>query len=365
MMTLFEQEYISTWVSHSVVGIVATIAVFLRFYARIKKRATLGWDDWFAFLALLTMWGDYACAIRGEEQSGLTLLKHKTHFLLEEYTPSLKYDSSIETTNQILALAFASEYFTTGSETFARISVIFLYYRIFGVKCGLSLWLKTVAALSVIWFIVVVFVITFQCQPVAAVVNATIQGVCLSAQLQFVAGEGISLGLDVVLAVLAFHTIWNLHLPRKQRVNIAILFLVGSLVIVTQIVRMVLGYKPNATDDESVRSLDSLTLWTGLHLSFAVICACLPTLRMFMPQDDGTLKRGFHRIYQSLTGASYTRIWKNTSAVHTTEPPLPTHVRQDSYHAESGHWSDKVPLKAYRSRSTENIGLAGPNIHQG
>lgn len=66
LMKAAEHEYVKVWVSHAVMGIAATLAVGLRFFARKKTKASLMWDDWLVVFALLLMWGDFACTIMGE-----------------------------------------------------------------------------------------------------------------------------------------------------------------------------------------------------------------------------------------------------------------------------------------------------------
>jgi hypothetical protein len=125
--------------------------------------------------------------------------------------------------------AFISIFFTAGCEVVARLSVVFLYYRLFSVKRRLGWCLKIVASLSIIWLLIVIFAITFQCKPIAAVVDASIDGECLDAQFGFLVTEGINLGLDLALVVLPIKTIWNLHLPIRERAGIVLIFLTGSL----------------------------------------------------------------------------------------------------------------------------------------
>lgn len=47
-------------------GIAATLALILRFQARKKTRAKVGWDDWLVAVALVLMWGDFAFTILGK-----------------------------------------------------------------------------------------------------------------------------------------------------------------------------------------------------------------------------------------------------------------------------------------------------------
>lgn len=126
-------------------------------------------------------------------------------------------------------MSFVSVFVTTGCELFTRLSVIYLYYRLFSVKSWLGLSLKVLAATSVVWYIGVVFAITFECKPVAASVDASIKGECFDAQFGFIVTEGINLVLDLALAILPIRTIWSLRLPLKNRVSIVVIFLTGGL----------------------------------------------------------------------------------------------------------------------------------------
>jgi hypothetical protein len=129
----------------------------------------------------------------------------------------------------IWQISFVSIFFTASCEVVTRLSVVFLYYRLFSVKRWLGWCLKIVAALSLIWLVIVIFATTFQCKPVAAVVNASIKGECLDAQFGFLITEAINLILDLTLVFLPVSTIWKLRLPLKERLGIGAIFLTGSL----------------------------------------------------------------------------------------------------------------------------------------
>lgn len=88
--------------------------------------------------------------------------------------------------------------------------------------------LRTIAALSIVWLIIVIFTVAFQCRPVAAVVNAAIEGECLDAQFGLLLTEVINLVLDLALVLLPIKTIWSLHLPLRERMGVVLIFLTGS-----------------------------------------------------------------------------------------------------------------------------------------
>ncbi|KAM7195036.1 integral membrane protein [Rhypophila sp. PSN 637] len=216
------------------------------------------------------MWGDFGCTI-------------------EEYRLRLggvPPQEPVNAQSKLMLISFISIFCTTGCEVAARISIIFLYYRLFSVEVWLGRSLKAVAAFTILWFICVIFTVVFMCQPVAAIVDASIQGAkCMDAQLGFVITEGISLSLDLAVAILPIKTILSLHMPLKEKISIFLIFVTGGFVMITQILRMVFGYNPDPNSDRSVTSLAQLSVWTGLHLGFAIICACLPLFRVYFPKS--------------------------------------------------------------------------------
>jgi hypothetical protein len=265
---------------------------------------------------------------------------------------------------------------TAGCEVAARISLVFLYYRLFSVKRWLGWSLKIVAALSIIWLLIVIFAITFQCKPIAAVVDASVKGECLDAQFGFLVTEAINLGLDMALVLLPIKTIWGLHLPTRERIGIILIFMTGSLcvtlypfetltltwryrVMITQILRMIFGYNPDG-EDRSVTSLAQLSLWTGLHLGFAIICACLPVFRVYLPKEDGALNTRLRLLYRNVSG------WVSRTSRSESQPSRPTlHLSVPTYRkrafsqGKSPSLEDGIPLKTQTSTiSVEMLGAS-------
>ncbi|KAF2492663.1 hypothetical protein BU16DRAFT_513820 [Lophium mytilinum] len=192
-----DREYLKIWLLHAVMGLAATTAIILRFLARRRTKAVLKWDDWISFSALLFMWGDFACTILGKS------------FLFKT--------------------AYASILLTDACEVAARMSVIFLYYRLFSIKRWLGWSLKTVGALSILWLLCLIFTVSFQCKPIAALLDATVEGECLDNQTGFLSSEIFNACLDLMLVCLPVRIIWHLRLPLRERLGIATIFLTGGL----------------------------------------------------------------------------------------------------------------------------------------
>ena len=106
-MSSFERAYPQTWISHTVMGMLATIAIVLRFVARQRTKAKLQWDDWLSLLALLFLLSDFTCTIVGVYE--LQLYSDLTHGTLE-HLPRLKnrptQDLSLGDQNMLLRVSF-------------------------------------------------------------------------------------------------------------------------------------------------------------------------------------------------------------------------------------------------------------------
>jgi uncharacterized membrane-anchored protein len=61
----FQRDYVTVVVEHVVLGLAATVAIALRFYARRLAKAKLGWDDWLSVIAAFFMWIDTALTSLG------------------------------------------------------------------------------------------------------------------------------------------------------------------------------------------------------------------------------------------------------------------------------------------------------------
>ncbi|KAG9238581.1 hypothetical protein BJ875DRAFT_511081 [Amylocarpus encephaloides] len=254
-----KHAFTQVWVLHVVIDIAASIAVGLRFYSRKLTKNPVKADDWVALLAMVLVWGDTICTVL-------------------EYQPYLrerpKKELPVTDQTKLILLSFISVIFTVTAEVVTRFSVIFLYYRLFSVKRWLHYSLIGVGVMSIIWLFIVVFSVAFQCKPVLANFDASVQGTCLNTQTGFYVSELINMFLDIALVLMPITIIWKLKLPRRERIALCGIFLTGGFVIITAILRLVKGYHPDG--ETSITSLSGLSLWAGLHLGFGVICCCLP-----------------------------------------------------------------------------------------
>jgi hypothetical protein len=129
-------------------------------------------------------------------------------------------------------------------------------------------------------------------------------------------------------------------------------------VILTQILRMVFSYDPKGG---GVLSLEQLSIWTGLHLGFGIICACLPVFRVYLPKDDGLINTTLKRLYTTVTTHFY-RFSRKYSSSGYSDPTLPSFVRPNRVEDVKLLSTDELPLTEF-SVVSEVERLGGAEYH--
>lgn len=121
--------------------------------------------------------------------------------------------------------------------TITKASILAQYLRVFScriVRC-LCYVLYFLLIPAVLWSI---FAGTFLCRPVAKLWNPQIPGECMNAHTYWLSAAGTNIGLDFLVLLLPLPAITSLHLPRRQKICIVLVFLLGFFVCIVSIVRL-------------------------------------------------------------------------------------------------------------------------------
>lgn len=119
--------------------------------------------------------------------------------------------------------------FSVPAICFAKLSILCLYYRIFFVSRTFCRWTLIVGATVVIWMIACTVTTILHCLPQEALWNPTIPARCINFVLFFEIIEPINCLQDVVIALMPFGVIKQLHLDLKQKISIGLIFSIGNL----------------------------------------------------------------------------------------------------------------------------------------
>ncbi|KAI0017938.1 hypothetical protein F4780DRAFT_781792 [Xylariomycetidae sp. FL0641] len=126
------------------------------------------------------------------------------------------------------------------------------------------------------------FSLLLACHPIEAGWDPTLAATaeCLNRSAIYVGIAVLGIVTDVILLVLPIPTIMKLQIRTKQKVSLVLLFVVGSITVVTSIVRLII-LLPSITAVDQTRALASGQLWSCIESNLLIICMCLTTLRRF------------------------------------------------------------------------------------
>jgi hypothetical protein len=87
-----------------------------------------------------------------------------------------------------------------------------------------------------------VFAGTFLCRPVAKLWDPQLDGTCMDPRSYWLSAAGINIGIDFAVLILPLPAITQLRLPRKQKICLVLMFLLGFFVCVVSVVRLATVY---------------------------------------------------------------------------------------------------------------------------
>lgn len=158
-----------------------------------------------------------------------------------------------------------------------KASILIQYLRVFSCpmlrRLCLTLLVLLLPAMS--WGI---FGGTFLCTPTTKLWDPRLPGHCMSAQDYWYSVAGIDIGLDFLILLLPLPAISGLRLPRKQKVSLLLVFLLGFFVCVISVVRL-LTVLITSINGNFVASGVWAIIWSAVEANVGIICASLLALK--------------------------------------------------------------------------------------
>ncbi|KAL8718955.1 MAG: hypothetical protein Q9225_003967 [Loekoesia sp. 1 TL-2023] len=191
-----------------------------------------------------------------------------TPFLKYSYAQSLTYDVGIY---------------------LAKLSILILFYRLFGVNRLFRRAVYTVTVLWTLYTVVNTLLIIFGCTPVQKAWHPLIKGRCISLIDIAVAGGYFNIITDFLILVLPVPMVWSLHMPQKIRLALIGIFATATFACVTAIMRQVVVVSAQPNTDITWLNSTSL-LWLVLELNMGIISGCMPTLKPLLRRIIGSAK---------------------------------------------------------------------------
>ncbi|KAF7869961.1 hypothetical protein EAF04_004745 [Stromatinia cepivora] len=259
-----------------VVTILAAIAVALRFLTRRLTKAGIEADDWWILIGLLLMviLGSLLLyGIKSDPNGGETIDRDSPTF---DYAPHVIY----------LKVSWACAILYFSVVTAIKISILLMYRRIFSTSLVRSY--RSFMGLVMLWWLAGTIVTFISCIPSKRFwVGPSAGGWCFDFNIYWMVMGLIEILIDIGILVLPIGVVVGLQMLNSQKVLVGGIFLLGSFVIVTGIVRVVLGYAPGSQNVDFPRA----ELWSAVHVGMAIVCACLPNFRPLLNRITASARR--------------------------------------------------------------------------
>ncbi|KAH0001685.1 hypothetical protein KCU78_g14755, partial [Aureobasidium melanogenum] len=161
-----------------------------------------------------------------------------------------------------------------------KASILTQYLRIFPTRTMRRLtWLLFAALVpSVLWG---VFASIFICDPVKKVWRPMTPGKCLSTRTYWVSVTAVNIVLDFAVLALPMPVISRLKLPKRQKIALVGVFLLGFFTCAVSVVRLVLVHNAYVRHDFTASSAEAVT-WSMVEANVGIICASLLALKPLM-----------------------------------------------------------------------------------
>ncbi|KLJ11087.1 hypothetical protein EMPG_13607 [Blastomyces silverae] len=254
-----------------------------------------GWDLWIVSTTMVIVAGLFVCArlvgryIRGGFQIDDYMI---TAALISSIILSItenmavahgygRHAFDLTKEEKILALKwfFAAQVFYKIVITLAKMSIPFLYMRIFYIERYMR-W----ACISLNIFIGahgIAFVLAtiWQCDPMAGFWDKSIPGFqCVNNHPFWLSFSVINISTDVVMLVLPVQEVLRLKRRRREKFGLVLVFSLGAFVCITSIVRATTLASSSIPKDVTWAAIPA-TVWSVVECNTGIICACLPMIR--------------------------------------------------------------------------------------
>ncbi|KAI0201215.1 hypothetical protein F4808DRAFT_130596 [Astrocystis sublimbata] len=344
--------------------ILTIVSVALRFYARLSTAARFGVDDWLIIPAALICIGTAAGQIYAATAGGVGGHQHLDENGLPGHTEQLYIYEKTRYAVSILGNA---------SFCLIRLSVLFFYRRIFHVRTFITIN-NIVLGFSAVFAVAFTFILIFQCNPPSAIwekLETEYGDSCLPVLPLYLSYIYIDLGLDVLTFVLPIPHILGLKLPTRQKIGVASIFLLGSLVVGINITRAIIySYITEFASDMGLQWLSDLTwynagilFWQLAQISVGILGACMPSFAVLFRRtversrnkstghSEGNTLGSSHRRIATQLSTNYERIdeptllerqgtAKNANTVyeeHALYPLPPAKKKPDSWEDDANY----------------------------
>ncbi|KAI2990716.1 transcriptional regulator family: Fungal Specific TF [Aspergillus niger] len=217
--------------------VLSTVSVGLRLYCRKITGTKVFFDDYLIIVALVF---EYAVSLAGVVSSGSFL-----------YT---------------LCIAFT------------KLSILALYKRIFSIR-PMILAANAVGATVILWCFGVCLIGGVVCIPLEKLWNPTIPGGCIDLAKFYYGLQIPNIVTDAVILALPLKHVWNLQVPRAEKIMLTGIFCLGALTLAFDIVRLVTLIELSKSGNDITYDQVPASVWTCIEPAVGITASCLSNMR--------------------------------------------------------------------------------------
>ncbi|KAF4467253.1 integral membrane [Fusarium albosuccineum] len=211
-----------------------------------------------------------------------------------------------------------------------KVAAILLYLRLFVTK-GFRIACYTVMGIIVAWSIGGVGATIFQCVPIAAAWDKSVDATCIDSNKFWIAYAVMNILTDIMVLALPIVPIMKLQMNMRERLMLCGVFLIGGFVTITSILRTTSVQNSLKNKEDITYNFIERGMWTLIEANLGIISACLPVLHRPMgklfPRIFGSTKKssgyftgGDHSKGYNLSNmyahASHPGFWRGTTRSH-------------------------------------------------
>ncbi|KAI0160501.1 hypothetical protein GGR57DRAFT_499184 [Xylariaceae sp. FL1272] len=204
--------------------------------------------------------------------------------------------------------------FTAGSAVYtAKLPLLFLFIRIFGVKDWLRRTCKALVFASILGFLGSATYVSVRCSPDLHEHDMRLVMSCVSALARGCSARcALSLVIDIIMFFLPLPVVQRLQLPIRRRIGLALVFMTGFLAVVAS--AMGLYYQTMQSTYSSTNFVNALGA-TVLESCVVLLVSCTASLHQLWAKIAA-----YRRARLSRSGSSVKSLWSGSSGCHTPNP---------------------------------------------
>ncbi|GAB0134454.1 hypothetical protein EsDP_00002825 [Epichloe bromicola] len=256
-------------------GMVTTVITSIRLVYKLvygRQRFRLGWDDFMIVAAAPMAITGMVLMLRGLWTRGLG----KSVWAVPA-GDMLRYGIDLYITEILYLLAL----------TMVKLTLTFFYMSIFPGRVTRRLLLATIV-FHVAFCAVFVVKTIFQCTPISyswtrfdSAQAGRVGGHCVQIGASVWVHAAVNVAVDFWMIGIPLFEIRKLQLRFKKKMAVALMFMTGFLVTAISILRLG-SLRKFADTSNPTHDQYGAVLWSGIEISVGILCACLPTLRLFI-----------------------------------------------------------------------------------